>query len=268
MPPALDLVFDSHVHADVIDTPAPSLERVAEYRAIVPGITPAATDALLTQTPPAHWSVCAAVHPWYLPDDQHAAAELEALESLARDPRVAGVGETGLDHLWLKSDDDRARAARWFEDHLALAAALEKPCVVHCVRAHADCVAILRRWAPKLPGVIVHAFAGSVDEARAYERLGVVLGFGPAVLRPASRRVRAAAIAVPDHQLVVETDAPYMSATDGPGRPDDVLAVIAELARLRGTTDAELARLTAANAARLFPLSGPAASGRRPTAPR
>lgn len=236
---------DSHVHVDRLDRDvlaADPLAADAGWRALVPGIEPGPTRAALDATgdPRLRWA--AAVHPWFVGDheDPRDDARWGEVEALAADPRICAVGETGLDVL--RVGDDAAHAARveaWFLAHVELAVRVDKPLVIHCVRALHRLIELLRARRDNGLRGVVHAFSGSVEQAAELARLGFSVGIGPAVTRERSRRVRAAAAGIPSDALLLETDAPYMAAAPrgrDEGRPADLIAVAEHVAALRGVS--------------------------------
>lgn len=166
------------------------------------------------------------------------AGSIEALEAHVARARVHAIGELGWDRA-APFDDALVDA------QLALARAAALPVILHVVGAHGHALERLRRH-PPLAGV-VHAFSGSAELVREYVRRGLAISIGPSVLGAGARRVHAAARAVPDEALLVETDAP-----DGIAEPADVARVVAQVAHLRGREPSAIAALTHANAARLF----------------
>lgn len=144
------------------------------------------------------------LHPWWVAkaSEEEVARGLKRLETEMA--QVAGVGELGLDKHVSKETLPRQRRA--FEAQLALARRHHKPIVVHCVKAHADCLALLRegRWTG-----LVHRFQGSSDEAKAYLDRGLSLSLGgpEALTRPAAHAEMWRTI--PASRLVLETDAPW-----------------------------------------------------------
>lgn len=179
-----------------------------------------------------------------------------AIRELCQDPVCVAVGETGLD--WFKEFSPRAAQLDNFRWHLALARELDKPVVVHCRDAHAETVALLReqRSTGGVRGVM-HCYTMGPEELPAYLELGFYISFSGVVTYPKNDSNRAAARLVPEDRLVFETDAPYLAPQGHRGErnePAFVRTVVEEVARVRGTSVDELARVTSRNAARLFSL--------------
>lgn len=235
-------LVDTHIHLDELadwEAGDPLAEEDAE--AIVPGILPSRTVVSVERlAADPRLAFGAAVHPWWSLAPN--VGEWTTLEAVARDPRVTWIGETGLDHVRHRSDADRAACERAMRRHLELAHALDKPVILHCVRAHEDCIRVLGEM-PATRG-IVHAFSGSLEQAAAYRRRGYLVGIGSAVTSERSRRVRRLALELGPSDFVLETDAPFMAAANrarGDGRPADLCAVATTVAAMRGVTVAALA---------------------------
>ena len=121
-------------------------------------------------------------------------------------------------------------------------------------RAHAATIATLKRQRLKRGGII-HAFAGSYEEAREYLRLGFKLGLGGAPTWPQALRLRKMVAQLPAEAIVLETDAPDMAPAMYPSlrnSPEHLPAICTALAELRGVTPEELAAASSRNAAELF----------------
>jgi TatD DNase family protein len=202
----------------------------------------------------AHWDervfAAVALHPTrtaQLTPDDHA-----EIERLATDPRVVAVGETGLDYYGDCSPP--AAQQESFRRHIELAKRIGKPLMIHDRDAHADVLRILREQGPPAT-VIFHCFSGDAELARECVDAGYLLSFaGPVTFRNAVP-LRAAAAVVPDAQLLVETDAPFLTPHPHRGRANEPYCLpwtVRGLAELRGVSAAELAAATARNAARVF----------------
>jgi TatD DNase family protein len=181
------------------------------------------------------------------------------------------VGEIGLDRS--TEERDQALQEQVFRAQLALARRHARPVTVHCLRAWGWLLEVLRGEPPLPAGMVVHAYGGATELLAPLARLGASFSFACNVLRPHTRRARAAAAAVPSGLLLVETDAPDIpppatAGLPGPHLPDGRLrtepafaaAVLRGIAELRQVPADELAAAVMANACRLFgPLAGAAA---------
>jgi len=176
------------------------------------------------------------------------------LERLAADPRVVAVGETGLDYYWDFSPPDAQQRA--FRLHIALAKRLGKPLMIHDREAHADILRILTEEGPP-DTVVFHCFSGDAAMARECVDAGYVLSFAGPVTFKNAPGLRAAAALVPDDQLLVETDAPFLTPHPHRGRANEPFCLpwtVRALAAVRGVTDERLSSSARRNAERVFRL--------------
>jgi len=204
---------------------------------------------------------CVALHPHHAAEMTPAA--LEALRSLARQPRVVAVGEIGLDFHRDLAPRELQRAA--FRAQLRLAAELRLPVVIHDREAHPEVMELLAEEGDGRPAVVLHCFSGDLAMAETAWGRGYYTSLaGPLTYKNAHALRELARVAPPD-RLLIETDAPYLPPEPFRGRRNEPahLARIAEtLAGLREMPLAEIARLTAQNtrrALRLPPAEGGAA---------
>jgi TatD DNase family protein len=247
-------MIDSHTHLD--SCAPPNAELVASARAM--GVTHILTvgmdaDSCRTALAAAHEfpEVWAAVgrHPNNATgfDD----AVLADLRELAADPRCAAIGETGLDFFRdYASREDQERA---FHAQIELAGELGKPLIIHTRAAENATIDTLRERAAGVT-VILHCFSmpAWLDVCLAE---GWWISFAGNVTYPKNDELAAAAAAVPENRLLVETDAPYL--TPQPLRkernqPAYVTETAQFLAEARGVTYAELDETVERNAATVF----------------
>jgi TatD DNase family protein len=179
--------------------------------------------------------------------------ELRRLAELHEAGGFVAVGEVGLDYHY--DLDPRPLQAERFEKQLELAERVDLPVVIHVREAHDDMAAILAAH-PGNRGVI-HSFTAGPAEAERYLDLGWYLAFNGVLTFPGAPEVREAAAACPPDRLLLETDAPYLAPVPRRGKrcePAFVAHTAARLAEVRGTSPAEIDRITSANARRLFAL--------------
>ncbi|MFG0407795.1 TatD family hydrolase [Pseudomonas sp. FYR_11] len=194
------------------------------------------------------------LHPVYL--EQHRPEHLqqlrEWLERLRGDPQLCAVGEFGLDYYL--EHLDKARQQALFEAQLQMACDFQLPALLHVRRSHAQVIATLKRYKPARAGV-VHAFAGSYEEAREYIKLGFRLGLGGAATWPQALRLRKTLARLPLDSVVLETDAPDMAPAMFPGvrnSPEHLPEIAGALAQVMGVEAGELAAASTRNACELF----------------
>jgi TatD DNase family protein len=265
-PEALSPLIDAHTHLDACGaTDAASVHEIVD-RAASAGVGQVVTVA--DDLASARWVVTAAdadervwaataLHPTRANKlDRAARTELEAL---ARHPRTVAVGETGLDHYWpgkLEGCAEKASQEEAFRWHIDLAKRVGKPVMIHDREAHADVLRILREeGAPER--VIFHCFSGDATVARQCVDAGYVLSFSGTVSFRNAHELREAAVIVPAEQLMVETDAPFLTPHPHRGAANEPYCLpytVRALAQLRQEMPEELAVLTSATARRVYGL--------------
>lgn len=202
------------------------------------------------------WAACA-IHPTRA-DELDEAAKTRLIE-MAANERCVAIGETGLDAYWIKHDDTtpslevQEAALRW---HIDLAVSARKPLMIHNREADEDLMRILAD-APQPTDVILHCFSSPLDVACEAIDRGYVLSFAGNATFKRNEELREAARLAPAEQILVETDAPYMTpepfrgARNEPGFVGYTARVLAEV---RDQSPAEFAELAWANANRVFGL--------------
>jgi TatD DNase family protein len=186
--------------------------------------------------------------------DSHAEIEAETLVDKARHPRVAGIGETGLDYYYDRSDRERQRAS--FRNHIAAARETGLPLIVHTRDAEQDTAEILAAEMARgrFTGVI-HCFTASADFARTALDLGLYISISGIVTFKNARDLQDTARGLPLDRLLIETDSPFLAPVPHRGKPCEP-AYVADTARflaaLRGEELERLAEATSANFRSLF----------------
>jgi TatD DNase family protein len=216
-------VMDSHTHLDIVGVdPADGIaraRRVGVDRLVQIGcdVPSSRWGADLAATQPAVLATVA-LHPNEAPRVDSLDFSLRAIEALADQERVRGIGETGLDYF-RTGDEGRAAQEASFRAHIAIAKRYGKALVVHDRDAHADVLRVLDdEGAPDR--VVMHCFSGDVFFATECVRRGFVLSFAGTVTFNNAQNLRDAALVTPLEQMLVETDAPYLTPMPYRGRPN------------------------------------------------
>ncbi|MDO4665088.1 MAG: TatD family hydrolase [Actinomycetaceae bacterium] len=246
-------IIDNHCHLPIHEGEIPSPEgqkvdlqtqlehaRVAGVEAIItvgcelPSLEP---SLALAQNNPQVWAALA-IHPneaplhlgivekspdgmtWRL-QDHHTVSLEEALgrvADLARNGEVVAIGETGLDYF-RTADAGRTAQKDSFRAHIALAKELDLPLQIHDRDAHADTIAVLlSEGAPAR--TVFHCFSGDAEMAEILRENGWYASFAGPVTYPANAHLRQALQALPRELVLVETDAPYLTAQAHRGQPN------------------------------------------------
>ncbi|WAM16605.1 TatD family hydrolase [Rhodococcus sp. JS3073] len=270
-PAPLFPLVDSHTHLDACGaSDAASVTAIVDRAAAVgvERVVTVADDLAAAQfaVDAAHWDsrvyAAVAIHPTRanVLDD----ATRTEIERLARDPRVVAVGETGLDFYWPGKLDgcatvpEQTEGFRW---HIDLAKRLGKTLMIHNREADQALLQVLREeGAPE--SVIFHCFSSDAEMARECVDAGYVLSFSGTVSFKNAKALREAAPLVPSDQLIVETDAPFLTPHPFRGAPNEPYCLpytVRALAEIRCEDPDDLAKASTATAERVYgfrPVSG------------
>jgi TatD DNase family protein len=246
-------VTDSHAHLDALDDPDAAVERalaagVTRIVTVGTGIDSCRAALALADR---HEGVYAA-----LGIDPHQASTPEAgrvgeLRELLHHPKAVAVGETGLDyfHDFARPEDQRAL----FEAQLELAAALEKPVVIHSRDADEDTLAVLGGFDGT---VVLHCFSSPGLGPTARER-GYYASFAGNVTYPKAAELRESAALVAPDRILAETDAPYLAPQPVRGRrnePAYLTHTVEALGTIRNEATDEMTAYLESNATSAFGL--------------
>jgi len=180
--------------------------------------------------------------------------DLDKIKDLAKNKKVLGIGEIGLDYYWDKDEAIREEQKRFFIAQIKIANELNLPISVHCRDAIEDCLQILKDN-PVKRGGIMHCYAGSVEMIKDFVKLGFLLGFGGTVTFKNSIKPKEVASAVPSNFYVLETDAPYLTPHPYRGKENHSMflyLVRDKIAELRGVSTSQVEQETTENFNRVF----------------
>jgi TatD DNase family protein len=266
-PPRLSPLIDAHTHLDACGAKDADDVRAIVDRAAAVGVVAVVTiaDDLASArwaTQAADWDsrvyAAVALHPTRA-DALNDAARAE-IERLAAHPRVVAIGETGMDLYWpgkLEGCADPAVQREAFAWHIDLAKRTGKPLMIHNRDADTDVLDVLRaEGAPDT--VIFHCFSSGVPLARACAEAGWLVSLSGTVSFRNARELREAVPLVPVTQLLVETDAPFLTPHPYRGAPNEPYCLpytVRALSELIDRGAHELAAITTGNARRTYGLA-------------
>lgn len=225
-----------------LDSARVSISIAHEYPTIVAGVAIHPNEAVMhagvdEETPDG-------LKPHWLPrHDVDLDTAIAQIAEMAVDERVRTISETGLDYF-RAGEQGRAVQRQAFRDHLALARELDLPVQIHDRDAHTDVLEVLA--ADQTPEIVVfHCFSGDAAMARICVERGYYLSFAGTVTFKNSEELRAAARVVPPGQILIETDAPYLTPHPYRGainHPALAALTARRLAQVRGEDEAVFCR--------------------------
>lgn len=194
-------------------------------------------------------SIAAGIHPQDVASGP--LTTVEELTTLAANPSVVALGETGLDYFYENSPKEQQKAS--FHTHLEAAKKLGLPVVIHTRDAEEDTIAILREH----PGVpfVLHCFTGTEWLAGQGVELGGYVSFSGILTFKKSQPLRDIAASLPRDKVLIETDAPYLAPDPYRGKrnmPAYVPHTAQVLANVWQTSLEGVAQITTTNTRRLF----------------
>jgi TatD DNase family protein len=213
----------------------------------------ARVSSLIAQGNPRFVWHTAGVHP-HDADGFDPLSDLDVLRDLVNEGAVA-IGECGLDYHYENSP--RLEQRRAFAGQLALAHDVRKPVVVHTRDAEDDTRAMMSEAAKGGVRGVLHCYTGSRELAEAAVENGWYVSFSGIVTFKKwtdDDLIRS----VPDDRVLAESDSPYLAPVPNRGKrnePGWVRYTVQKLAATRGTSVAEMSKIVAENARRLFALA-------------
>ena len=252
--------IDTHCHLDMdayaadLDTVIRSASANGVTRIVTIGIDLASSRkavALAQQYPNVYATI--GFHPHDA--QQVSGTTISQLASLRDNPRVVGYGEIGLDYV--KQYAPREVQLKAFTDQLHLAKELDLPVVIHDREAHDDIYALIRSIGIPDKGGVMHCFSGDTELAKKMIDCGLYLSIPGVVTFANAASLQTVVRTVGLDSLLVETDGPFLAPVPFRGKRNEpawVLYTAQMIAQLKEVPLSEVARITTANATRLFRL--------------
>jgi TatD DNase family protein len=255
---------DAHAHIEIITNSAPDAPEIGKVLADAKSVGIDRIVQVGYSAEQSEWGVklaehwpnilaAVALHPNEAPVVEDLEADLAKIEALSTHPRVRAIGETGLD-FFRTEPALQERQKYSFRRHIDLAKRVNKALVIHDRDAHRAVLDVLiEEGAPEK--VIFHCYSGDAEMARECIEKGYVLSFAGTLTFKNAPALREAVKLVPIHQLLVETDSPFLAPMPHRGSlntPAQIPTILRFMADERGEDVDELATAISNNCERLF----------------
>lgn len=172
----------------------------------------------------------------------------DRLKKFAQHPKVAAIGETGLDSF--KKLSSLENQEKLFLGHLQIALEVNKPIVIHCRDSHDRCIEILKAEMPRPFRGIVHCFSADAEQGKKYLDMGMLISIAGPVTYPNAQRLRDVVKTLPADRVIVETDGPYLAPQihrGGRNEPAYVIHTAETVAQLLGKSPDDFAAMSTQN---------------------
>jgi TatD DNase family protein len=260
--------YDNHTHLEIADSDHPmsvadhieKMRQVGMLGAVQVGVTLESSiwSAEVASKEPMLLAAVA-IHPNEAPlygDKAILDEAIAGIAELASQPRVRAIGETGLDFFRTEGEKDLALQLHSFEQHIAIAKEHNLALQIHDRDAHEDVVKTLRRvGAPER--TVFHCYSGDLELAEICKREGWYLSFAGNISFKKNQHLRDSLLAVPRSQILIETDAPFLTPEPLRGRPNAPYLVphtLRFMAELTGDDIEELASQLNSNTENVYGL--------------
>ncbi|MFB6076203.1 MAG: TatD family hydrolase [Candidatus Aenigmatarchaeota archaeon] len=164
--------------------------------------------------------------------------------------KIVGIGEVGLDYYLIKDKDKRERTKEIFERYVELAEELSMPLVIHARDSINDVLDILK---PRdLRNVILHCFSGSIEQLKEALERNYWISISTLVCK--SSHHKKLTNQTPLDNILLETDAPYLSPDSGTNYPWKIEQSARKIAQIKGFNFEKVWKKTGENAIEAFDL--------------
>ena len=258
-------VVDAHAHLEIVTNDAPDSESVRKVieeahsvgvtRIVQVGYSAEQSQwcADLANLYPGRVLAAVALHPNEAPVVDSLDEHFAVIETLAQQPRVRAIGETGLDYF-RTPPELRGIQQESFKRHIELAKRTNKALVIHDRDSHEDVLSVLLEvGAPEK--TVFHCYSGDAEMAKICSERGYILSFAGTMTFKNAPALREAVKLVPQEQLLVETDSPFLAPSPHRGMqntPAQIPNIVRAMAEERSQDLDELCHQLSATSERIF----------------
>ena len=175
------------------------------------------------------------------------------VENIKKNPKLIGIGETGLDFYYNHSKKNKQIDS--FKKHIEAALETNLPIIVHSRNAEEETFNILSKYKHEKPKILMHCFTGSYNFYKKMEELNSFFSASGIITFNNSQDLQNTFLKIPNNKLLVETDSPFLSPVPMRGKknePSFIKYTIKRLAELKELDETEMINITSKNFENLF----------------
>jgi len=175
------------------------------------------------------------------------------VKNIKQNPKLIGVGETGLDFYYNHSKKDNQ--IKSFKEHIEAAIDINLPLIVHSRNAEKETFEILNDYKNQNPKILMHCFSGSYAFFKNMEKLNSYFSASGIITFKNSTELQDTFTKIPNDKLLVETDSPFLAPMPMRGKKNEpafIKYTLKKLSELKSVSEIEMDNLTTNNFETLF----------------
>ena len=180
-------------------------------------------------------------------------SKITIIESIKKNPKLIGVGETGLDFYYNHSKKNKQIDS--FKKHIEAAIEINLPIIVHSRNAEEETFNILNEYKKHKPKILMHCFTGTYKFYKQMEELDSYFSASGIITFNSSKDLQNTFSKIPNNKLLVETDSPFLAPIPMRGKknePSFIKYTLKKLADIKNIDVSEMVSLTTKNFNNLF----------------
>jgi len=180
-------------------------------------------------------------------------SRITIIESIKKNPKLIGVGETGLDFYYNHSKKNKQIDS--FKKHIEAAIEINLPIIVHSRNAEEETFNILNEYKKHKPKILMHCFTGTYKFYKQMEELDSYFSASGIITFNSSKELQNTFSKIPSNKLLVETDSPFLAPVPMRGKknePSFIKYTLKKLADIKNIDVSEMDSLTTKNFNNLF----------------
>ena len=180
-------------------------------------------------------------------------SKITIIESIKKNPKLIGVGETGLDFYYNHSKKNKQIDS--FKKHIEAAIEINLPIIVHSRNAEEETFNILNEYKKHKPKILMHCFTGTYKFYKKMEELDSYFSASGIITFNSSKKLQNTFSKIPNNKLLVETDSPFLAPIPMRGKknePSFIKYTLKKLADIKNIDVSEMVSLTTKNFNNLF----------------
>ena len=191
------------------------------------------------------------VHPHEV--DSFIATKRHIIKKINSNPKIIGVGESGLDFYY--SNSKKKFQIESFDNHIMAAIELNIPIIVHSRNAETETLNCLLKYKSKRTKILMHCFTGSFEFAKNLLNMNVFFSASGIITFNNSRDLQSTFSKLPLDRLLIETDSPFLAPEPYRGKknePSYLVNTLKKLSELHSISSKEMDLITTNNFNVLF----------------